>query len=269
MVIVCHSFDKLLSPHVRWLHEASKYGEVCVLLLSDNAIETLNGHKPLYPYAEREYLVHAFRFTSTIKRIDDISLPALVTTLTTLRPKYVVDHPYLRIPFLQEACKISKIPYLLLSQEQLQGFPPLTPLPPDRNKPKVVVTGCYDWLHSGHIRFFEEASSYGNLYVCVGNDSNVRHLKGPSHPMFPQEERRYMVGAVRFVCEAFISSGQGWLDAQAEIERIKPDIYVVNEDGDRPEKREFCKINGIQYLVLRRKPKAGLPPRTSTTLRGF
>jgi hypothetical protein len=66
-----------------------------------------------------------------------------------------------------------------------------------------------------------------------------------------------------------ISSGDGWLDAEPEILQIKPDIYAVNEDGDRPEKREYCEANGIEYRVLKRTPKEGLPRRQSTDLRGF
>jgi len=43
---------------------------------------------------------------------------------------------------------------------------------------KVVVTGCYDWFHSGHVRFFEESSELGDLYVVIGSNANVRLLKG-------------------------------------------------------------------------------------------
>jgi len=86
--------------------------------------------------------------------------------------------------------------------------------------------------------------------------------------MFPQEERRYIVQAVRYVKQALVSSGRGWVDAEPEIELIRPDIYVVNEDGDNAEKREFCRAHGIEYVVLKRIPKEGLPPRSSTELRG-
>ena len=78
-----------------------------------------------------------------------------------------------------------------------------------------------------------------------------------------------MAGSIRYVKRALVSSGSGWLDAEPEIDSIKPDIYAVNEDGDRPEKREFCDERGIEYLVLSREPKAGLPRRESTALRGF
>jgi len=141
--------------------------------------------------------------------------------------------------------------------------------PPTPGHPKVVVTGCYDWFHSGHVRFFEEVSAYGDLYVTVGNDKTIRVLKGAGHPLFKEQERRYLCASIRYVHQALISSGMGWLDAAPEIERIRPDIYAVNEDGDRPEKRAFCAERGIQYLVLKRVPKEGLTRRSSTSLRGF
>jgi hypothetical protein len=59
------------------------------------------------------------------------------------------------------------------------------------------------------------------------------------------------------------------MDAEPETAVIRPDIYAVNEDGDVPEKRAFCKQHGIEYVVLKRIPKEGLPERKSTTLRGF
>jgi cytidyltransferase-like protein len=162
------------------------------------------------------------------------------------------------------------IAYHVLEQSSAS---PTFPVPPPRpsvlGRKKVVVTGCYDWFHSGHVRFFEEVSAHGDLYVVVGHDANIRLLKGEGHPLFPQDERRYLVGSVRFVTAALISSGNGWLDAEPEIHQIQPDIYAVNEDGDKGGKREFCERHGIQYLVLKRTPAPGLPRRSSTNLRGF
>ncbi len=105
--------------------------------------------------------------------------------------------------------------------------------------------------------------------MVLGNDANVRELKGEGHPRFPAEERRYMVSAVRFVGTALIATGMGWLDAEPEIELLKPELYAVNADGDRPEKRRFCEERGIRYVVLTRAPRPGLPARSSTELRGF
>jgi hypothetical protein len=74
---------------------------------------------------------------------------------------------------------------------------------------------------------------------------------------------------MRYVKQTLISSGSGWMDAEPEIAQIKPDFYVVNEDGDVPEKRKFCENREIEYVVLKRAPKEGLPQRQSTDLRGF
>lgn len=133
----------------------------------------------------------------------------------------------------------------------------------------MIVTGCYDWLHTGHIRFFEEASEHGELNVVIGSDKNVRLLKGEGHPLFSEAERSYVVGSFKNVERCLVSSGSGWLDAEPEIKALKAERYVVNEDGDKPEKREYCKDNGIEYIVLKRVPKEGLPRRSSTDLRGF
>ena len=42
---------------------------------------------------------------------------------------------------------------------------------------KVFVSGCYDMLHSGHVAFFNEAASYGDLYVGIGSDNTINELK--------------------------------------------------------------------------------------------
>jgi hypothetical protein len=78
-----------------------------------------------------------------------------------------------------------------------------------------------------------------------------------------------MVGAIRSVHQCLVSSGSGWMDAAPEIARILPTHYVVNEDGDQPEKRDFCRERGIEYVILKRLPHEGLPARSSTALRGF
>ena len=132
-----------------------------------------------------------------------------------------------------------------------------------------MVTGCFDYLHSGHVHFFEVVSQLGDLTVVVGHDANIRLLKGEGHPLFPQEQRVYMVQAIRYVTQVLISSGVGWMDAAPEIDKVKPDLYVVNDDGDNHEKRAYCLEHGLEYVVLKRQPKAGLPVRHSTDLRGY
>jgi len=270
-VLVTGCFDDLRSSHVRFLEEASKFGNVHILLWSDEAQQALAGKVPKFPQAERLYLLQAVRY------VFDVKLVALKTEAELFRQiketgadcwvlDEASDHPQKRI-----FCESIGMEYKILKKEDYIGFSILNLdlAGKELSRKKVVVTGCFDWLHSGHVRFFEEVSELGNLFVVVGSDENVRFLKGKEHPMFHQDERRYMVQSIRFVKQALISSGHGWLDAEPEISRIRPDIYAVNEDGDRPEKRSFCAEQGIHYLEFKRIPREGLPKRESKDLRGY
>ena len=132
----------------------------------------------------------------------------------------------------------------------------------------VFVSGCFDMLHSGHIAFFREAASYGKLHVALGSDQTCYDLKGRP-PVNDEQERLFMVEAVSYVDDVFISQGSGILDFEPELREMQPDLLIVNEDGNIPAKRKLCKELGVEYVVLKREPYAGLPPRSSTALRAL
>jgi cytidyltransferase-like protein len=271
--IVSDSFDDLRSKQVRFLEEAHKIGLVDVLLWSDALVESITGSLPRFPQEERLYYLQALRYVDRVRVISNIddpnSLPMQVWD--EVNPGIWVvdqasDNPQKRL-----FCASVGMGYQVIPETDSLGFPcrGIDSLDAHSGRKKVIVTGCYDWLHSGHVRYFEEVSGLGDLFVVVGSDANVRLLKGAGHPLVSQDERCYMVQAVRFVHTALISTGKGWMDAEPEIELIRPDIYVVNDDGDQPEKRRFCAEHGLDYVVLKRLPKPGLPRRESTVLRGF
>ena len=131
---------------------------------------------------------------------------------------------------------------------------------------KVFVSGCFDMLHSGHIAFLQEAAKYGDVYVALGSDATVYSLKGRV-PMNNEHERLYMIQSLACVKEAFISSGSGMLDFEAELRQLQPDIFLVNVDGNIPQKKALADELGIEYIVLEREPHGGLPPRSTTALR--
>ncbi len=131
---------------------------------------------------------------------------------------------------------------------------------------KVMISGCYDLLHSGHIAFFETASEYGKLYVCIGSDKNISKLKNKK-PLYSELERLYMVKSIKYVFEAKISKGEGYLDFEEDIKEIRPDIFLVNNDGDMNEKKILCDKYNVKYIVLPRVPKKGLEYRSSTQLK--
>ena len=131
---------------------------------------------------------------------------------------------------------------------------------------KVFVSGCYDLLHSGHVEFFRQAAQYGELYVGIGSDQTILHYKN-HRTLYPEQERLFMVKAIRYVKDAFINDGDGVMDFIGTVDRIKPDIFVVNADGASEAKRQFCAERGIEYVVLQRTPSEGLEARSSTALK--
>ena len=267
-VVVSGGFDDLRSREMRFLQEAAGFGSVHVYLWTDEMVQTATGDPPSFPVAERAYMVAALKYVSKTtvpkKPFDRDRLPEIHDAHIDV---WAVEKS-LDTEAKRAYCAAEGIEHRVIGDDAIAGFPH-PPAGESAGIKKVLVTGCFDWFHSGHIRFFEEVSELGELYVVVGHDENVRLLKGEGHPLFPEEERRYLCGSIRHVHQALVSTGTGWMDAEPEIEKIKPDIYAVNEDGDKPEKLAFCKEHGLRYVVLKRTPKEGLERRSSTDLRGF
>ena len=133
-------------------------------------------------------------------------------------------------------------------------------------KKKVFVSGCFDMLHSGHVRFLEEAATYGELHIGLGSDQNIVELKKRA-PVNTQDERKYILESIRHVSSCRINTGRGMLDFITELEQIQPDVFIVNEDGDTAAKRDLCSVKKIEYIVLKRIPYVNLPARSTTNLR--
>jgi cytidyltransferase-like protein len=281
-VFVSGAFDDTRSPLIRFLEEAASSGPLTLTLWPDSAIEKALGEPPKMSLAERLYYFGGLRFVErVVAGPGDLDPDGLAAADGSVRPE-AGDVWAVCAALCPEAerangkktawCRSRGMELLDVPASALAGFPYAPPpygAPVKDGRKRVVATGCYDWLHTGHLRFFEEASEYGELTVVIGSDANVSLLKGAGHPLYGELERRYVVASFKDVARCLVSSGTGWLDAEPEIRALKADRYVVNEDGDKPEKRAFCEANGIEYIVLKRVPKEGLPRRSSTDLRGY
>ena len=97
--------------------------------------------------------------------------------------------------------------------------------------PKNVVftNGCFDILHTGHLRLFKYCKSLGEyLVVAIDTDDRVKENKGPSRPVNNLEERIEMLSALRDVDEVkFFSSD---IELTNLVKSIKPQFMVVGND---------------------------------------
>ena len=136
----------------------------------------------------------------------------------------------------------------------------------EKARKKVFVSGCFDVLHSGHIAFLEEAAGYGDVYVSLGSDKTIMELKHRP-TLYNEQERKYMLEAIRFVTKVYIGPGSGKLDFAPLLDTVRPDIFFVNADGTDDTKRAFVEARGIRYITSSRTPHAGLPARSTTDIR--
>ena len=104
------------------------------------------------------------------------------------------------------------------------------------------------------------------MYVDIGSDKTIHELKARK-TIHTEDERLYMVRALKSVKEVWVNSGSGVLDFVEDLKRLQPDIFFVNNDGHTPTKEQLCQELGIRYIVSQRIPHGSLPVRSTTALR--
>ncbi|WP_066159532.1 D-glycero-beta-D-manno-heptose-7-phosphate kinase [Aliarcobacter skirrowii] len=99
---------------------------------------------------------------------------------------------------------------------------------------KIVFTnGCFDILHVGHVKYLEEAKSYGDVLILGLNaDSSVRKLKGLSRPINSQDDRAYILASLESVDYVVIFEEETPYEL---IKLIKPHVLVKGGDYEGKE----------------------------------
>ncbi len=103
----------------------------------------------------------------------------------------------------------------------------------DTNKKIVFTNGCFDILHAGHVKYLEEAKSYGDILILgLNSDNSVRRLKGESRPINNSIDRSIVLAGLESI-DFIIEFDE---DTPYElIKTIKPDILVKGGDYEGKE----------------------------------
>lgn len=97
-----------------------------------------------------------------------------------------------------------------------------------KGKKIVFTNGCFDILHVGHVKYLEEAKSYGDVLILGLNaDSSVTQLKGPSRPINTQDDRAYILASLESVDYVVIFEEETPYEL---IKLIKPHVLVKGGD---------------------------------------
>jgi len=114
----------------------------------------------------------------------------------------------------------------------------------------VVAGGCFDVLHSGHVRLLAAARRLGDcLIVCLNGDLSVRRLKGRRRPVNPVEDRAEVLLALAPVDAVLVFDED---DPCGALERLRPHVFVKGADHageDLPEREVLARWGGEIVFV--------------------
>ncbi len=128
-----------------------------------------------------------------------------------------------------------------------------------QGKKIVLVGGCFDILHAGHIVFLQKAKDKGDIVVVLlESDEQIKKLKGESRPVNTQQNRALVLAGLRSVdVVVVLPSEMHDLQYDRLISQIKPDI-IATTAGDpnrRHKERQAGQIGASVIDVSERLPE--------------
>lgn len=126
----------------------------------------------------------------------------------------------------------------------------------------VLVGGCFDVLHYGHIQFLTAAKTHGEkLIVALESDENVKTRKGHTRPIHTQAQRKAMILSLSCVDEVIelptMGTDQKYFDL---VTTIKPSVIAITE-GDPYKEKKLSQAASIGASVIE-IPKIHTPSTT-------
>lgn len=109
---------------------------------------------------------------------------------------------------------------------------------------RVMASGVFDIIHTGHISYLEQAKAAGDeLVVVVACDNTVRKRK--HEPITPETMRCRIVSALKPVDMAIVGKDTG--DLFSTLDEIHPDIIMLGYDQAFDEKELESKLREKGY----------------------
>src|SRR5208282_2918937 len=101
---------------------------------------------------------------------------------------------------------------------------------------QTIVSGGFDDIKSGDLRFLEEAAKLGELTVLLWPDSTLQKLTGKT-PKFPLAERLYFLNAVRYVSRVVEADGSNNFDTLPK--NLRADVWADCETTTSAARQKF------------------------------
>lgn len=119
----------------------------------------------------------------------------------------------------------------------------------------VIVSGYFNPLHKGHIEYFKQSKSTGDLLYVIVNNDDQREKKGSEEFML-EDERVTIINELKIVDKVYLS-----IDKDRSVTKTIQKIYNENSStytfsfangGDQFKEKipetNICKVLGIQLI---------------------
>jgi len=117
----------------------------------------------------------------------------------------------------------------------------------------VLVGGCFDILHWGHVSFLKKARKFGDfLVIALESDQTTKKLKGKARPIHKQSQRRRILESLRFV-DKVISLPPMKTDSDYKklVLKVKPQIIAVTQkDPFLDKKKKLACLVGAKVVEI-------------------
>lgn len=125
-----------------------------------------------------------------------------------------------------------------------------------QNKTIVLVGGCFDILHAGHIHFLEKAKEKGDiLFLLLEDDETVQKMKGDDRPINNQTDRALILSALYMLDYVVLLPPLPQdIDYDAIIAGIKPDIIATTK-GDPNRSHKERQAEKVYATILDVTPR--------------
>ncbi|MBX3457390.1 MAG: adenylyltransferase/cytidyltransferase family protein [Candidatus Paracaedibacteraceae bacterium] len=127
----------------------------------------------------------------------------------------------------------------------IHNFTPYAPI-----KDSVLVGGCFDLLHYGHLCFLRAAAEHGPVIVALEPDESIRVNK-KSPPIHAQHQRAEILSELRCVHQIICLPPvlRNFEDYLNLVQKVKPATLAVTE-GDPQVKNKMRQAEAIGAKVI-------------------
>jgi FAD synthetase len=137
------------------------------------------------------------------------------------------------------------------------------------NRKKIIlVGGCFDLLHKGHIDFLNQAKRHGDrLFVLLESDDNITKIKGKNRPINSQSNRTIVLSSLKSV--SYIIPLRGMTKSEEYdklIVLIRPNVIAITKgDPHSTRRKEQCEMVDAKLVLIERV----ITPSTTELIKGI